>query len=347
MPLPMVRPALRRSLALVLLVALAATSAAHAAVTFKGFPKRREAALRGDLARSVFPLSSLLNVTVRPRDLEFGALGLAGSNRTIYLDPVVFADDRLRTFAFLHELGHQIDFQLLRDAERGRFYEAAGFGPASDVHGFADLDWYDGKLEHGQIPAEQWASAVPLVVWPAARGNIFLGADGSCIGWEDGEGCAAPLPLVREILNAVLARRGLPPLGDVSGPAGTARESYVPPRAPAPAERALRPPDPGVTPIPTSLATVTALAPVTSARESVLRIRLSGPAGGLPGAPVLLDYQDAAGWWQLAELRTDGAGEIAYRFRPKGWKPLAFRVTFVGASSLTGSTLVVPVSSKS
>jgi len=79
--------------------------------------------------------------------------------------------------------------------------------------------------------------------------------------------------------------------------------------------------------------TVTALAGVTRARESVLRVRLSGPGGGLPGAAVVLDYQDAAGWWQLAELHTDGAGEVAYRFRPKGWKPLAFRVTFAGASS--------------
>ena len=221
-----------------LLVSLLATPAAQAAIAFKGFSKTRETSLRSDLAKSLFPYGSLLDVVVRPRDLPVGALGLAGSNGTVYLDPAVFGDARIRAFALLHELSHQIDFRLLTNEERGRYYEAAGFGAADRVEGFDDVDWYDGSLPHDLIPAEQWASAVPLVAWPASRGNPFVGADGSCTGWDRGEGCAAPLPLVREILDAVLARAGLPPLGDADASATpVTTEQFVPPRTEAPPER--------------------------------------------------------------------------------------------------------------
>jgi hypothetical protein len=333
----------RRLFACCLLAALVAAPGAQGAVVFRGFSKNREAALRADLSRSLLPYGALVDAIVRPRDLPPGALGLAGSNGTVYLDPSVFRDARVRAFALLHELAHHIDFQVLTVAERGRYYEAGGFGSPDRVSGFDDPDWYDGSLRRDLIPAEQWASAVPLVAWPAARGNPFLGADGSCIGWEAGEGCAAPLDVVREILNSVLARRGLAPLGADSTPAAPpAAELFVPPRVEAPAERTLRPPDPGATPIATSLVAGTGLK-ASPKRASVVRVRLDGPGGPLPGVTVVLDYRDATGWWQLAELQTDAAGEISYRFRPKGWKPLAFRVTFGGLASLTGSTLVVPV----
>ncbi len=340
----MLRHRFRRVLVCCALVSLLATPAAQAAIAFKGFSKTRETSLRSDLAKSLFPYGSLLDVVVRPRDLPVGALGLAGSNGTVYLDPAVFGDAQIRAFALLHELSHQIDFRLLTNEERGRYYEAAGFGAADQVEGFDDVDWYDGSLPHDLIPAEQWASAVPLVAWPASRGNPFVGADGSCTGWDRGEGCAAPLPLVREILDGVLARAGLPPLGDADASATpVTTEQFVPPRTEAPPERALRPPDAGTTPIATSLAAVTPLAGLTPKRSSVLRVRLSLPDGQLAGATVVLDYQDAKGWWQLTELATDAAGEASYRFRPKGWKPRAFRVTFVGAAGLAGSTVIVPV----
>ena len=90
---------------------------------------------------------------MRPRDLPAGALGVAGSNGTVFLDPAVFGDARLRAFALLHELSHHIDFQLLTNDERGRYYEAAGFGAADRVEGFDDVDWYDGSLPHDLIPA--------------------------------------------------------------------------------------------------------------------------------------------------------------------------------------------------
>jgi hypothetical protein len=76
---------------------------------------------------------------------------------------------------------------------------------------------------------------------------------------------------------------------------------------------------------------------------NTLRVRLSGPAGPLAGATVVVDYEDASGSWGLATLTTARNGEIAYRFRPSGWKPTAVRVTFVGAANLAGTSLVVPV----
>jgi hypothetical protein len=120
-------------------------------------------------------------------------------------------------------------------------------------------------------------------------------------------------------------------------------EEFVPPRAPAPAERSLRPPDPGVPPVPTELAAVGSLGGVSGSKWNTLRVRLSGPAGPLAGATVVVDYEDAGGWYELATVTTARSGEIAYRFRPSGWKPTAFRVTFVGAANLAGAPLVVPV----
>lgn len=337
------RSPLLRLPAAFLAVALVAAPAAQAAIAFKGFSAQRSNALRSDLAKSLFPFSTLLDVVVVPGDLPPGALGLATSRGQIILDEEAFASPEVRTFALLHELSHQIDYQLLRDGERGRFYEAAGFGQASAIRGYADPDWYDESLPHDRIGAEQFASAIPLVVWPASKGNTYVAADGTCIGWEQGEGCAAPLEEVRAIVDAVLAQQGLPPLGGSSGDTGVFRESFVPPRTAAPAERTLRAPDAGVPAVATSLAAVASLAGVTKKKASVLRVRLRGPGGALPGVTVVLDYRDKDGWWQLGELTTDLQGEIAYRFRAKGWRPTAFRVTFVGAANLQGASVLVPV----
>src|SRR3990172_6484080 len=183
-----------RPIAALLAAALLGVPAAQAAVVFKGFSAKRERVLRSDLAKSAFPFSALLDVVVKPGDLPEGALGLATSNGLVILDEV-------RTFALLHELSHQLDYQVLEDAERGLYYEAAGFGSAGEVHGYADRDWYDEALSHGEIPAEQFASAVPLVAWSAVEGNTFVAQDGTCLGWEGGEGCRASLDVVRTILD--------------------------------------------------------------------------------------------------------------------------------------------------
>jgi hypothetical protein len=82
---------------------------------------------------------------------------------------------------------------------------------------------------------------------------------------------------------------------------------------------------------------------VKASTESVLRVRLGAAAGGLASATVILDYQDKNGWWSLGELRTDRSGDVSYRFRPQGWRPTAFRVTFTGQSNLAGTTILVPV----
>jgi hypothetical protein len=330
----------RRALVLVLLAMLAAVPAAHASIAFRGFSKSEEKGLRSDLAKSMFPYASLLTVTVRPKDLPEGLLGLATSDHAVYLDPNAFEAPTIRTFAFLHELSHQIDFQLLPDSERSRYYEAAGFGPGTDVSAFTNPRWYDPGAEHGRIPAEQWASAVPLVVWPVSAGDPYVRDDGTCLGWEGGEGCAAPLAIVRDILDGVLAKHGLTPLGTVAPPV---LESFVPPRLPAPATRSLRPPDPGVPPVPTQLAPVAGLSGVSGSRWNVLRVRLAGTAGPMAGATVVVDYKDATGWYELVTVTTSKDGEVVYRFRPTGWKPTAFRVTFAGAANLAGASVVVPV----
>jgi hypothetical protein len=319
---------------------LAAVPAAQASIAFRGFPRSEEKALRSDLVKSMFPYASLLTVTVRPKDLPEGLLGLATSDRFVYLDPHAFEAPTVRTFAFLHELSHQIDFQLLPGADRSRFYEAAGFGRGSDVSAFTAPQWYDPKVVHGRIPAEQWASAVPLVVWPVSAGDPYVREDGTCLGWEGGEGCAAPLAIVRDILDGVLAKHGLAPLGAVAPPL---LENFVPPTAPAPAARSLRPPDSGVPPVPTQLAPIAPLSGISGSRWNLLHVRLSGPAGPLAGAAVVVDYKDSSGWYQLATVATSTHGEIAYRFRPSGWKPTAFRVTFAGAANLAGASVVVPV----
>ena len=335
---------LLRPVAAALAAALLGVPAAQAAVVFKGFSADQKSALESDLGRSLFPFSALLDVVVKPGDLPDGALGLATSNGLVVLDAEALASDGVRTFALLHELSHQVDYQLLRDSERGRFYEAAGFGRAREVRGYADVDWYDGGLAHDQIPAEQFASAFPLAVWPVERGNTYVAADGACIGWEAGEGCRAQLDVVRAIVNAILAQNGRAPLEGFTTESFV--ETYVPPMSAAPAERELRAPDAGITPIATSLAAVEPLTGATKKKESVLRVRLSAPLGAVPDAAATLDVQVKGVWYQLRELRTDGAGEIAYRFRPKGWRPTAFRVTFAGAANLSGASLVVPIEYK-
>jgi len=330
-----------RPIAGLLAAALLGVPAAQAAVVFKGFSAKRERVLRSDLAKSAFPFSALLDVVVKPGDLPEGALGLATSNGLVILDEDAFASDEVRTFALLHELSHQLDYQVLEDAERGLYYEAAGFGSAGEVHGYADRDWYDEALSHGEIPAEQFASAVPLVAWSAAEGNAFVAQDGTCLGWQGGEGCRASLDVVRTIVDVVLAKHGLAPLGGAAE--GKLVETFVPPMTAAPVERSLPAPDPAVAPVATSLAAVERLSKVSRKRHSVLRVRLAASLGALPDAPLVLDVQVKGGWYELGTLRTDGAGEIAYRFRPKGWRPTAFRVTFAGAANLSGASLVVPV----
>jgi len=331
-----------RPIAALLAAALLGAPAVQAAVVFKGFSAKRERALRSDLAKSAFPFSALVDVVVKPGDLPEGALGLATSNGLVILDDDAFASDRVRTFALLHELSHQIDYQVLEDAERGLYYEAAGFGSADAVRGFDDRDWYDETLSHGEIPAEQFASAVPLVAWSVTDGNTFVSQDGTCLGWEAGEGCRASLEVVRTILDVVLAKHGLAPLGGLAQ-AGKLVETFVPPMTAAPAERPLLALDASVVPVATSLTAVEPLAKVSKKKYSVLRVRLAGPLGALPDAAVVLDVQVKGGWYELGTLRTDGAGEIAYRFRPKGWRPTAFRLTFAGAANLSGASLVVPV----
>jgi hypothetical protein len=61
----------------------------------------------------------------------------------------------------------------------------------------------------------------------------------------------------------VLEQQGLAPLGTEVHPVV---EEFVPPRAPAPAERSLRPPDPGVPPMPTDLAAVGSLGVVSGSK---------------------------------------------------------------------------------
>src|SRR3972149_6142878 len=119
-----------RPIAALLAAALLGVPAAQAAVVFKGFSAKRERVLRSDLAKSAFPFSALLDVVVKPGDPPEGALGLAASNGLVILDEDAFASDEVRTFALLHELSHQLDYQVLEDAERGLYYEAAGFGSA-------------------------------------------------------------------------------------------------------------------------------------------------------------------------------------------------------------------------
>ena len=332
-----------RLLAGLVTAALLAAPVAEGAVVFKGFSAKRAYLLRSDLKKSSFPLSALLDVVVKPGNLPQGALGLATSNGVVVLDEAAFASPEARTFALLHELSHQIDYQLLDDAGRGLFYEAAGFGAASDVTGYADHDWYDTKLTHAQIPAEQFASAVPLVIWPVAEGDTYIGEDGSCIGWEGGEGCRAPLDVVQAIVDAILGQHGLPPLGGDIGSSKAFVETFVPPMTAAPVDRPLRAPDAGVSPIATTLAAIAPLAGVTTKKESVLRARLAGPLGAVPDASVVLDVKVKGTWWELATFTTNAAGEVTYRFRAKGWRPTAFRLTFVGAANLAGSSLVVPV----
>jgi hypothetical protein len=77
--------------------------------------------------------------------------------------------------------------------------------------------------------------------------------------------------------------------------------------------------------------------------SATLRVRLSGQAGPPAGATVVVDYENASGRYGLATGTTARNGEIAYRFRPSGWKPRASRVTFVGATNLAGASLFVPV----
>lgn len=333
---------LLRPIAALLAVALLGVPAAQAAVLFKGFSAKRERALQGDLARSAFPFSALLDVVVKPGDLPEGALGLATSNGLVVLGEAAFASDAVRTFALLHELSHQLDYQVLEDAERVLFYESAGFGGADAIRGYADRDWYDETLAHGEIPAEQFASAVPLVVWSAAEGNTFVAQDGTCLGWEGGEGCRAPFDVVRTILDVVLAKHDLTPLG---GRAGAAKlvESFVPPMTVAPADRPLAARDGSAVTVSTSLTAVEPLVRASKKRQSVLRVRLAGPLGAVPDAAVVLDVQVKGQWYELATLRTDGAGDVSYRFRPTGWRPTAFRLTFVGVANLSGASLVVPV----
>ena len=332
-----------RPLAGLLAAAFLAAPGAQSAVVFKGFSAKRAYLLRSDLKKSSFPLADLLDVVVKPGDLPQGALGLATSNGVVVLDEAAFASPEVRAFALLHELSHQIDYQLLDDAGRGLFYEAAGFGAAVDVTGYADRDWHDGKLAHAEIAAEQFASAVPLVVWPVEAGDLYVGEDGSCTGWEGGEGCRAPLEVVRGIVDEILAGHGLPPLGGVVGAREAFVETFVPPMTAAPRERAIAVPEPGVSPIATTLTATGALAGVTAKREARLRARLVGPLGAVPDAGVVLDVQVKGTWWELATLRTDAGGEVSYRFRAKGWKPTAFRLTFAGTANLAGSSLVVPV----
>ncbi len=100
---------------------------------------------------------------------------------------------------------------MLGNDERQRFYAAAGFGPGIDVSGFADPHWNHGALvdaeAHASAPAEQWASAFPLVVW---AGSPFVSADGTCLGWgRTREGCRATLTDTRAIVDEVLAGLGL------------------------------------------------------------------------------------------------------------------------------------------
>jgi len=332
-----------RALAGVLVAALLLVPGAQAGVAFKGFSTKRANALRADLGKSVFPYPAFVDVVVKPGDLPEGSLGLASSDGVIVLDEDAFVSDDVRAFALLHELSHQLDYQVLRNAERGRFYQAAGFGKASEVDGYADKSWYNPGLSHDKIPAEQFASAIPLVAWPASNGNPFVGDDGACLGWEGGEGCAAPLSEVRAIVDALLSQKGLGPLENSEPDAVTPGESFVPLSVAAPQERVLRPPDAGVTPVPTVLSSLTPLTGVSSKRESALRVRLKGSLGVLPGVRVMVDFQDGNSWRQLSELVTDRAGEITYLFRPKGWHPTAFRVTFLGAANLVGNSLVVDV----
>ena len=330
-------------LAGLLTAVLLAVPAAQAAVVFKGFSAKRTSLLRSALKKSSFPFASLLDVVVKPGDLPEGALGLATSNGVVVLDDVAFASSEVRTFALLHELSHQLDYQLMDNAARGRFYEAAGFGAAVDVTGYADQDWYDGKLAHADIAAEQFASAVPLVVWPVEAGDLYVGEDRSCIGWEAGEGCRAPLEVVRGIVAAILAEHGLPPLGGAAGAREAFVETFVPPMAAAPRERPLGVTDAGVSSIATTLTATVPLAGVTAKREAKLRARLAGPLGAVPDAVVVLDVQVKGTWWELAALRTGAGGEVSYRFRAKGWKPTAFRLTFAGTANIAGSSLIVPV----
>ena len=333
---------LLRPIAALLAAALLAVPAAQAAVVFKGFSAKRERALRSDLAKSTLPFSALLDVVVKPGDLPDGALGLATSNGLVVLDEDAFATDAVRIFALLHELSHQLDYQVLEDAERGLFYESAGFGGAAEIRGYADRDWYDETLAHGEIPAEQFASAVPLAVWSAVEGNTFVGQDGTCYGWEGGEGCRAPLDVVRTILDVVLATHNLAPLGGLAEAAKLV-ESFVPPMTAAPADRPLAAPDASAVPVSTSLTPVEPLVKASKKRQSILRVRLAGPLGAIPDSAVVLDAQVRGQWFELATLRTDGAGDVSYRFRPKGWRPTAFRLTFAGAANLSGASLVVPV----
>jgi hypothetical protein len=342
-PMPVaMRLRLLRPIAALLAGVLLSVPAAQAAVVFKGFSAKRERALRSDLGKSAFPFSALLDVVVKPGDLPEGALGLATSNGAVILDEEAFASDAVRTFALLHELSHQIDYQVLEDSERGLYYESAGFGNPGAVRGYADRDWYDEALPHAEIPAEQFASAVPLVAWSATEGNTFVAQDGTCLGWEGGEGCRAPLDIVRTILDVLLAKHNLAPLGGLAAAAKLV-ETFVPPMTRAPAERPLPTLDASVVPVSTALALVAPLSRVSKKRQSVLRVSLAGSLGALPDAGVVLDVQVKGGWYELGTLRTDGAGEIAYRFRPKGWRPTAFRLTFAGVANLSGASLVVPV----
>jgi hypothetical protein len=58
---------------------------------------------------------------------------------------------------------------------------------------------------------------------------------------------------------------------------------------------------------------------------------------------VIVDFKDGGTWRQLGPFTTDRDGEITYRFRPRGWHPTAFRVTFLGTANLVGDSLVVDV----
>ena len=148
---------------------------------------------------------------------------------------------------------------------------------------------------------------------------------------------------MRAIIDAILRLHDLPPLGGAIGPGEAPVETFVPPMTAAPAERPLRSPDPGVALVATTLTPTAPLAGVTAKREATLRASLAGPLGAVPDASVVLDVQVKGTWWELANVRTNAAGGVAYRFRTKGWRPTAFRITFAGAANLTGSSLLVPV----
>jgi hypothetical protein len=316
---------LRRTLALAAAAALLTASPVGAAITFAGFSPQEEATLRADVAASTFPLAEALDAEIVPGDLPPGVVGQAESrSHRVTLDPVVWQmSDAARTFVVLHELAHQVDFQLLANPERQEFYAAAGFGAGEAVSAFWDEDWNHGPVAdveaHASSPAEQWASAFPLVVWP---GTPFVAGDGACVGWgRTKEGCRAPLASTRAVVEKLSARLGF--------------------AAPAPPPQTAPPPATATEP-----AQVVVAAGLASRRGApVVLARFTTESAALRGATVVVEIRPAAGEWRrVTRLRTNRAGIVRYRLSRRGERPAELRLSFAGTATLAAASVVVSLS---